>query len=81
MPVRISDICFSYEIADGGADWEDAERQIRAAHVDGSKSLTVSVKTGKPAKRKAGEAVEEAYREDILAKEGKKTKKAGKRSR
>lgn len=70
-----------YEIADGGADWEDAERQIRAAHADGSKSLTVSVKTSKPAKRKAGEAVEEAYREEIIAKEGKKPKRAGKRSR
>jgi len=43
--------------------------------------LTVSVKTGKPAKRKTGEAVEEAYREEILAKEGKKLKMAGKRSR
>ncbi|OCK77701.1 N-acetyltransferas-like protein [Lepidopterella palustris CBS 459.81] len=72
-----------YEIADGGADWENAERQIRAAHANNGKSMTVAVKTGKGPKRKAGEAIEEALREaeGVGWKEGKKSKKGRKGGR
>ncbi|KAF1354920.1 putative nucleolar ATPase Kre33 [Delphinella strobiligena] len=65
-----------YEIATGGASWEEAERQIAAG-----KSTTVAVQSQKAAqnKRKAGEALEEAQKEAMNL-EGKKSKK-GKRSR
>ncbi|KAF2146910.1 uncharacterized protein K452DRAFT_315110 [Aplosporella prunicola CBS 121167] len=69
-----------YEIADGGADWADAERQVAKAATSGDarRSTTVSVKTkGNGGKRKAGEAVGEAYKEVESAREGKKSKKAG----
>ncbi|KAF2088345.1 N-acetyltransferas-like protein [Saccharata proteae CBS 121410] len=66
-----------YEIADGGADWDNAERQVRIAQGDSKKSTTVSVKKS-AGKRKAGEAVEEALKEVETGKEGKKSKK-GKR--
>lgn len=64
-----------YEIANGGASWEDAERQIQAG-----KSSTVAVKSHKEAqKRKAGEALEDAQKEAATL-EGKKSKR-GKKSR
>ncbi|ORY05067.1 GNAT acetyltransferase 2-domain-containing protein [Clohesyomyces aquaticus] len=62
-----------YEITAGGADWEDAERTV--AKTGGAKDVTVSVKTGKDKKRKAGSAVEEAYKEAEQFKEGGKKKK------
>ncbi|KAF2467378.1 N-acetyltransferas-like protein [Lindgomyces ingoldianus] len=67
-----------YEITAGGTDWADAERQIRsaAAKDGGAKAMTVSVKAGKEKKRKAGAAVEEAYREAEQLKEGGKKKKS-----
>ncbi|KAF2806768.1 DUF699-domain-containing protein [Mytilinidion resinicola] len=82
-----------YTIDSENANWEDAERKVRAAQAKGSKEITVSIKTGKSSKRKAGEAVEEAYQEAMGAsKEGKskkskgdekpkKSKKEGKKSR
>lgn len=64
-----------YEIAAGETDWADAERQVlKAAKDSGAKTLTVSVKTGKAAKRKAGEAIQEATEELEKFKEGKKKK-------
>jgi N-acetyltransferase 10 len=64
-----------YEIADGGADWADAERQVRAAQGDSLKSTIVSVKSGKGDKRKAGVALGEAYKEEEKFREGKKKRK------
>ncbi|KAF2266091.1 DUF699-domain-containing protein [Lojkania enalia] len=64
-----------YEIATGETNWVDAERQIRDATMGGNKSMTVSVKTGKEKKRKAGDALEEAYKEADQFKEGGKKKK------
>ena len=68
-----------YEIANGGADWAEAESQIKRAaqtKANGGKSMTVSVKTSKPAlaKRK-GESAAEVYAEEIGNKEAKKLKK------
>ena len=73
-----------YEIANGNATWEDAEKQIKATTGKQGKSTTVSVKSHKEAdkaggKRKAGEALEEAQRE-AAGLEGKKNKK-GKKGR
>ncbi|CAI6284530.1 unnamed protein product [Periconia digitata] len=67
-----------YAIDAGATDWADAEKQIsKAAKKGGSNSMTVSVKTGKDKKRKAGEAVEEAYKE-VHREGGKKKSKSGK---
>ena len=66
-----------YEIGTGAADWEDAERAVsKAAKKGGAGNMTVAVKTGEK-KRKVGEAVEEAYKEEEKFKEGaaKKSKK------
>lgn len=73
----------NYEIANGGASWEDAERQIQEAEKKGRKSTTVSVKNSrleKEGKRKAGEALLEAQREAYGAGPGvgKKSKKSKK---
>lgn len=71
-----------YEVANGNASWEDAERQIREAQKKGGKSTTVSVKSTNAAaqnKRKAGEALEEAHKE--MAGAGGKKSKKGKKSR
>jgi len=72
-------MCNSYEINNDNEDWDDAERQIKGAQGKGNKSMTVSVKSNKPqpGKRKAGEAVEEAYKEELARRE-KKGKKSGK---
>jgi len=80
-----------YTIDSENANWEEAEQKVLAAQAKGGKDITVSIKTGKSSKRKAGEAVEEAYKEAMGTKEGKskkskgdeKTKKSkeGKRSR
>ncbi|KAF2739338.1 N-acetyltransferas-like protein [Polyplosphaeria fusca] len=65
-----------YEIAAGDTEWADAERQIRNATKDGApKSATVSVKTSKEKKRKAGDALAEAYAEADKSAEGSKKKK------
>jgi N-acetyltransferase 10 len=65
-----------YQIGSGETtDWQDAERAISKATKEGVKNLTVAVKTGEN-KRKAGEAVEEAYKEAEKFKEGGKKKKA-----
>ena len=78
-----------YEIANGEAGWDDAERQIKRNTGGPGKSTTVSVKSAKAsgqAKRKAGEALEEAQKEAAGGGggsgggEGKKSKK-GKKSR
>lgn len=62
-----------YEIGNGAADWEEAERAVGKAG-SGAKNLTVAVKTGEK-KRKSGEAVEEAFKEAEKFKEGGKKKK------
>lgn len=73
----------SYEVANGEASWDAAERQIRTAQQSGGKSTTVSVKSAKDAsqtsKRKAGTALEEAQKE-AAGSEGRQGKK-GKKSR
>jgi N-acetyltransferase 10 len=71
-----------YEIGAGADDWADAERSIAKASKDGraADSLTVSVKTGEK-KRKAGEAVSEAFKEAEKSKEGGKKNKKMKSSR
>lgn len=69
--------CSRYEIGGETADWADAERQIHnAAKTGGSNSMTVSVKTGKDKKRKARDALQEAYKEADRFKEGGQKKKS-----
>jgi len=76
-----------YEIANGEASWDDAERQIqKAAKAGGKKSTTVSVKSyttdGKGSKRKAGEALGEVLKEAEGLREGGGGKnKKGRKSR
>jgi N-acetyltransferase 10 len=69
-----------YALADGGADWEDAERQILNSNGGSKKSTTVSVKRsgsqGDQSKRK-GVAVAEALKEV----ESSRLKKKPKRTR
>lgn len=70
-----------YEVAGGaGNDWDEAERQVQRTSQRGADgATTVSVrKTGqaKSAKRKAGEAVAEAWKEEGKARDGGKKKKA-----
>ncbi|KAF1932368.1 DUF699-domain-containing protein [Didymella exigua CBS 183.55] len=67
-----------YEIGAAADDWTEAERSVAKASTSGGMdNLTVSVKTGEK-KRKAGEAVAEAYKESEKHKEKseKKHKKA-----
>ncbi|KAF2626954.1 N-acetyltransferas-like protein [Macroventuria anomochaeta] len=67
-----------YEIGAGADDWAEAERSVAKASKGGrTDNLTVAVKTGEK-KRKAGEAVAEAYKEAEKGKEKseKKHKKA-----
>ncbi|KAK2746754.1 killer toxin resistant protein [Onygenales sp. PD_40] len=66
-----------YEIANGSTSWEDAEKQIRAS-ASASKNgniPTVSVKSSKQLKRKAGESAREIYDKEIGSKREKKIKK------
>ncbi|KAI9811366.1 MAG: killer toxin resistant protein [Pycnora praestabilis] len=72
-----------YEIRNGDAGWEDAERQVRAASANGGKSTTVSVKNSKPAsaKRKARETAAEIYDQEVGARDTKKSKRVGKKTR
>lgn len=79
----MTNITTRYEVSNGAADWQEAERSIAKAAKDGKASnLTVAVKTGEK-KRKVGEAVEEAYKEAEKFKEGaggkKKKHKSSKR--
>lgn len=79
MHVQIirTNVHLRYAIGAGPTEWAEAEKQIRKAAKDGAPvSATVSVKTGKVNKRKAGEAVDEAYKEAEKFKEGGKKKKA-----
>ncbi|KAJ4400570.1 N-acetyltransferase 10 [Didymella pomorum] len=71
-----------YEIGAGADDWTEAERSVAKASKGGkTDTLTVAVKTGEK-KRKAGEAVNEAYQESIKHKEkGEKKHKKAKQSR
>ncbi|KAL1311617.1 hypothetical protein AAFC00_001728 [Neodothiora populina] len=67
-----------YEVANGDAAWQEAERQIQKG-----KGTTVSVASASKAqqsKRKAGEALEEAQKE-AAGLEGKRSSKKGKKSR
>lgn len=66
-----------YEIGAGAADWTEAERTVREAAKKGAGiPSTMAVKTGKASKRKAGEAVDEAYKEAQKFNEGGKKKKS-----
>ncbi|KAL1848640.1 N-acetyltransferase 10 [Paecilomyces lecythidis] len=59
-----------YEIDNGAAAWENAEKQIRAGGAS-----TVSIKSSKTPKRKAGETAREIYDQEIESKKQKKIKK------
>ncbi|SLM34233.1 nucleolar atpase kre33 [Lasallia pustulata] len=69
-----------YEIATGGADWGDAESQIKRAAAAQTKAnggeggLTVSVKASKVGKRK-GESAADVYAQEIGDREAKRMKK------
>ncbi|PGH06869.1 N-acetyltransferase 10 [Blastomyces parvus] len=64
-----------YEIANGTAGWEDAEKQVRTSASKNGSVPTVSIKSSKPLKRKAGESAREIYNEEIESKREKKIKK------
>ncbi|KAJ9350763.1 hypothetical protein DTO027B9_6787 [Paecilomyces variotii] len=59
-----------YEIDNGAAAWENAEKQIRAGGAS-----TVSIKSSKTQKRKAGETAREIYDQEIESKKQKKIRK------
>ncbi|KAH1644560.1 killer toxin resistant protein [Aspergillus fumigatus] len=59
-----------YEIDNGSAAWEEAEKQIRSGGAS-----TVSIKTSKPSKRKKGETAREIYEQEIESKRQKIIKK------
>ncbi|KAA8643528.1 hypothetical protein EYZ11_004275 [Aspergillus tanneri] len=59
-----------YEINNGSAAWEEAEKQIRSG-----KTSTVSVRSSKPSKRKKGESAREIYDTEIDSKRQKIIKK------
>lgn len=68
-----------YEIQNGTADWDDAERSVQKAAKSGKEDVTVSVKTkkdkrGQDAKRK-GETAKEIYEEEIGERDAKRLKK------
>jgi hypothetical protein len=68
-----------YATADGGMDWEDAEKQVRKNKDKSKKSLTVSVRNDtNGSKRKAGEAVNDALTELTSLKQKKKKKSSKK---
>ncbi|EGC46232.1 nucleolar ATPase Kre33 [Histoplasma capsulatum var. duboisii H88] len=64
-----------YEIANGAAAWEDAEKQVRSSFSKNGNVPTVSVKSSKPVKRKAGESAREIYDREIESRREKKIKK------
>ncbi|PGH16030.1 hypothetical protein AJ79_02010 [Helicocarpus griseus UAMH5409] len=64
-----------YEIANGAAAWEDAEKQVRSSVAKNGSVTTVSVKSSKPVKRKVGESAREIYDQEIESKREKKIKK------
>ncbi|KAL3492944.1 GNAT acetyltransferase 2-domain-containing protein [Aspergillus germanicus] len=59
-----------YEITNGNAGWEEAEKQIRAGG-----AATVSVKSSKQSKRKKGETARELYDQEVESKRQKVIKK------
>ncbi|GAB1214854.1 killer toxin resistant protein [Aspergillus terreus] len=59
-----------YEIDNGSATWEEAEKQIRSGGAS-----TVSVKSAKAAKRKKGETAREIYDKEVESKRQKIIKK------
>ncbi|KAI9931599.1 N-acetyltransferase 10 [Aspergillus wentii] len=60
----------NYEINNGSAAWEEAEKQVRSG-----KGSTVSVKSAKPSKRKKGESAREIYDAEVDSKRQKTIKK------
>ncbi|KAI1920230.1 N-acetyltransferase 10 [Ophidiomyces ophidiicola] len=64
-----------YEIDHGATAWEDAEKQIRTSTGKNGNVPTVSIKTSKQSKRKAGESARDIYEKEIGIKERKKIKK------
>ncbi|RAL00524.1 ribosome biosynthesis protein KRE33 [Aspergillus ibericus CBS 121593] len=59
-----------YEIKNGSAGWEDAEKQIRSGGAS-----TVSIKSNKQTKRKKGESAREIYDQEVDSKRQKIIKK------
>ncbi|KAI9873129.1 MAG: killer toxin resistant protein [Pleopsidium flavum] len=75
-----------YEITNGDAGWENAERQIRASsRADGAgKSTVVSIKTSKTtssSKRKPSETAALIYEQEIGSKESKRLKRGDRKAR
>ncbi|WEW58738.1 N-acetyltransferase 10 [Emydomyces testavorans] len=64
-----------YEIDNGATAWSDAEKQVRASIVKNGNVPTVSIKSSKPAKRKAGETARDIYEKEIGSKEQKRIKR------
>ncbi|EPS40963.1 hypothetical protein H072_5125 [Dactylellina haptotyla CBS 200.50] len=58
----------------GGGDWEDAEKQVSSGAGNG-KSTTISVKSSKSAKRKAGETAAEIYEKEMSSIKSSKKKR------
>ena len=67
-----------YEVENGTADWDEAERSVQRAAKSGTEDVTVSVKTKKKEKKdgkRKGETAKEIYDEEIGDREAKRLKK------
>lgn len=80
LPVLLL-IIYRYEIEEGAPGWAEAEKQVLNATKHGQKNATVSVKSTKEKKRKAGESAAEIYAEEFGEKTNKKAKKHPKKVR
>ncbi|KAK6541109.1 killer toxin resistant protein [Orbilia ellipsospora] len=63
-----------FEIPSAAADWEDAEKQV-AGGTGSGKSTTISVKSSKKIKRKAGESAAEIYEREMASSKSSKKKR------
>ncbi|KAK6533044.1 killer toxin resistant protein [Arthrobotrys megalospora] len=63
-----------YEIPSASGDWDDAERQVAGGTSNG-KSTTISVKSSKQVKRKAGESAAEIYEKEMSSTKSSKKKR------
>ena len=67
-----------YEVENGTADWDEAERSVQRAAKSGTEDVTVSVKTKKKERKdgkRKGETAKEIYNEEIGDREAKRLKK------
>ena len=64
-----------YEVENGAAGWEEAEKLVRKAVKGGREEVMVSVKSKREGKKRKGESVEEVYREEIGEKDEKRLRK------